>query len=180
MSSGCAGPPSPTAPVLCHGPALWSPPSRLGPISKLVTDNLLFHICIFINKRQLPVVFVKMFPNGNNCVLLCSRVQFASAKVPIFSEKAQIITVDTLDGLACTHEVRRHVRLLVNDFLSSPYIIASPPINQVAVPPGCTYEPLKPRTGPPVKVREKCCLHFSVVRATRSLQLKRCLFASWK
>ena len=27
VSSGCAGPPSPTAPVLCHGPALWSPPS---------------------------------------------------------------------------------------------------------------------------------------------------------
>ena len=27
MSSGCAGPPSPTAPVLCHGPALWGPPS---------------------------------------------------------------------------------------------------------------------------------------------------------
>ena len=28
MSSGCAGPPLPTAPVLCHGPALWSPPSQ--------------------------------------------------------------------------------------------------------------------------------------------------------
>ena len=28
VSSGCADPPSPTAPVLCHGPALWSPPSR--------------------------------------------------------------------------------------------------------------------------------------------------------
>ena len=28
LSSGCAGPPSPTAPVLCCGPALWSPPSR--------------------------------------------------------------------------------------------------------------------------------------------------------
>ena len=29
VSSGCAVPPSPTAPVLCHGPALWSPPSQL-------------------------------------------------------------------------------------------------------------------------------------------------------
>ena len=28
--SGCAGPPSPTTPVLCHGPARWPPPSGLG------------------------------------------------------------------------------------------------------------------------------------------------------
>ena len=28
MSSGCAG--APSAPVLCHGPALWSPPSGSG------------------------------------------------------------------------------------------------------------------------------------------------------
>lgn len=87
-------------------------------------------------------------------------MQFAaqtSTRVPIFSEKAQIITVDTLDGLACTHEARRHVQLLVNDFLSSMCIFSPPsPTNQVAVPPGCTYEPLKPRTGPPVKVRENC------------------------
>ena len=27
MSSGCAGPPSPTAPVLCYGPIRWSIPS---------------------------------------------------------------------------------------------------------------------------------------------------------
>ena len=32
VSSGCAGPPSPTAPVLCRGPALPSPPSRSGRI----------------------------------------------------------------------------------------------------------------------------------------------------
>ena len=96
-------------------------------------------------------------PNGKQRyrVLFCSRMQFASTRVPIFSEKAQIISVDTLDGLACTHEVRRHVRLIVNDLLSSPCIFSpSSPFNQVAVPPGCTYEPLKPRTGPPVKVRE--------------------------
>ena len=30
MSSGCAKPPSPTTPVLCHGPVRWSPPSGLG------------------------------------------------------------------------------------------------------------------------------------------------------
>jgi len=30
VSSGCAGPPSPTAPVLCHGPILWSHPIGLG------------------------------------------------------------------------------------------------------------------------------------------------------
>ena len=29
MSSGCAGPPSPTCPVCCHSPALSSPPRRL-------------------------------------------------------------------------------------------------------------------------------------------------------
>ena len=27
VSFACAGPPSPIAPVLCHGPVLWSPPS---------------------------------------------------------------------------------------------------------------------------------------------------------
>ena len=30
VSYGYAGPLSPTAPVLCHGPALWSPPSGSG------------------------------------------------------------------------------------------------------------------------------------------------------
>ena len=30
VSSGCAKPPSPTTPVLCHGPVRWSPPSGLG------------------------------------------------------------------------------------------------------------------------------------------------------
>ena len=30
VSSGCARPPSPTTPVLCHGPVQWSPPSGLG------------------------------------------------------------------------------------------------------------------------------------------------------
>ena len=101
-------------------------------------------------------------------------MQFAaqtSTRVPIFSEKAQIITVDTLDGLACTHEARRHVQLLVNDFLSSMYLLStfSPPspTNQVAVPPGCTYEPLKPRTGPPIKVRENC-FSFSTLKEMRS------------
>ena len=29
VSSGCAGSPSPTTPVLCHGPVQWSPPSGL-------------------------------------------------------------------------------------------------------------------------------------------------------
>ena len=30
VSSACKGPPSPKAPVLCHGRALWSPPSASG------------------------------------------------------------------------------------------------------------------------------------------------------
>ena len=29
-SSGCARPPSPTTPVLCHGPVRWSPPNGSG------------------------------------------------------------------------------------------------------------------------------------------------------
>ncbi|KAL5486646.1 hypothetical protein EMCRGX_G019154 [Ephydatia muelleri] len=46
-------------------------------------------------------------------------------RAPIFAEAAQIHTVDTLEGLACTHEV--------------------------AVPAGQVFEPLKVRVGPPVK-----------------------------
>ena len=32
-----------------------------------------------------------------------------STRVPMFSEPAQTIPVETLDGLACTHQARRNI-----------------------------------------------------------------------
>ena len=45
---------------------------------------------------------------GCLCILISSRRNEGAAptkKAPIFAEAAQIHTVDTLEGLACTHEV---------------------------------------------------------------------------
>ena len=57
VSSGCAGPPSSTAPVLFHGPALWSPPS----LFKTFLISLEKPVSIYGRHTTLPHLLVRFY-----------------------------------------------------------------------------------------------------------------------